>query len=80
MQAHLAEMLLQMTVFNAVLWGEIYEEIVFDILLCVYLISFLCIMPFFLFVLQLKKQDDGLDVEEPLIAEDNSETSQYMKM
>jgi len=26
-------MLLQVTVFNVVLWGEIYEEIVFDSLL-----------------------------------------------
>ena len=39
-----------------------------------------CIMPFFLYVLQLKKQDDGVDMEEPLIAEDKDETSQYMKM
>lgn len=73
-------MLLQMTVFTAVLWGEIYEEILFDILLSVYLLSSLRIMPFFLFILQLKKRDDGADMEEPLIAEDNEETSQYMKM
>jgi len=44
-------MLLQMTVFTAVLWGEIYEEILFDILLSVYLLSSLRIMPFFLFIL-----------------------------